>query len=378
MLFPMAVITLFWKDQIGLSLSDILVLQAYFSATCVLFEYPSGYLSDRMGYRRALILASAMSVVGWILYTLAESFLGVLIAEVILGAAWAFISGSDHALLFETLRHQGCEEKYASYDGRMVSCAQTGEAVGALLAGVMYAYWPLLPFFCQTGVWIAGFLLCLGFVEPPGATKMTKHSHIKEALYTCRHAFLESRIIRWTILLGTILGLASFYMVWLIQPWMQANKVPLEWFGPVWAGANLSVAVGSILSQRITTWLQPAGSCLFFVFLITTGYLGLAFGGGIWCFLWYYLLTVMRGIQGPFMRSRLQTAGTRANRASILSLHSLSFRLGFILTGPLIGAMADRIGLQITFAWLALMFVLFLIPLSFLFVRTPVDAQQTP
>ena len=46
-LLPMAIITLFWKDQIGLSLTDILLLQAIFSLATLLMEFPAGYLSDR-------------------------------------------------------------------------------------------------------------------------------------------------------------------------------------------------------------------------------------------------------------------------------------------------------------------------------------------
>ena len=47
-LFPMAVITLFWKNEIGLTLTEILTLQVFFSAASVLMEYPSGYVSDRL------------------------------------------------------------------------------------------------------------------------------------------------------------------------------------------------------------------------------------------------------------------------------------------------------------------------------------------
>ncbi|MCK7479626.1 MAG: hypothetical protein M0C28_21615 [Candidatus Moduliflexus flocculans] len=48
----------FWKDQIGLSLTQILLLQSIFSAATVLLEYPSGYISDRLGYRTALTIAT--------------------------------------------------------------------------------------------------------------------------------------------------------------------------------------------------------------------------------------------------------------------------------------------------------------------------------
>ena len=107
----MAVITLFWKDQIGLSLAQILLLQGVFSLATLLMEYPSGYLSDLLGYRFSLLLASALGVAGWGFYTVADSFAGVLLAEVLLGVSFAFISGADSALLFETLRRQIVESR---------------------------------------------------------------------------------------------------------------------------------------------------------------------------------------------------------------------------------------------------------------------------
>ena len=57
--------------------------------------------------------------------------------------------------------------------------------------------------------------------------------------------------VRYSILLAAMLGLASFYPVWLIQPYMQSINVPLVWFGPIWAVANLCVSFGSLLSYRI-------------------------------------------------------------------------------------------------------------------------------
>src|SRR5512139_885716 len=123
-LFPMAIITLFWKDQVGLTLSEILLLQAIFSVATVIMEYPSGYLSDRLGYRFALLLASLLGIGGWLTYTVAGDFLTVMLAEIQLGISYAFISGSDSALLFETLRSLGREEEYLHYDGRMTAWAQ--------------------------------------------------------------------------------------------------------------------------------------------------------------------------------------------------------------------------------------------------------------
>ena len=73
----------------------------------------------------------------------------------------------------------------------------------------------------------------------------------------------------------------------------------------------------------------------------------------------------MRGLQTPFSRHFLQKESTRNNRASILSLKALSFRLGFVLTGPVIGYAADHYGLNMTFLALTFVFV----PLYLLLAR---------
>jgi MFS family permease len=367
-LFPMAVITLFWKDHIGLSLTEILVLQGLFSVASVLMEYPSGYLSDRLGYRAALIVASLFAIAGWSFYLVAASFAGVLLAELLLGVCYAFISGSDSALLFETLQAGRREEHYARFDGRMTCWGQTGEAAGALFAGVMYAASPLLPFAVQIGVWILALGLCFFLKEPPVGQEPVIHSHLAEALRTCRYALRENAAVRTTILFGTLLGLASFYTVWLIQPFMQQCRVPLAWFGPVWAGANLTIAACSLASHRLLARLGIRGMSVLFMMLIVTGYAGLGLTAGVGSFLFYYLLTAMRGLQGPMMRHRLQQAGQRRNRASILSLHSLTFRVGFIASGPLIGKAADTWGLGAAFLLLAGLFALLLPPAAMRFL----------
>lgn len=362
-LFPMAIITLFWKDHIGLSLTEILVLQGLFSVASVVMEYPSGYISDRLGYRAALLIATLFGILGWSFYLVAATFTGVLLAELLLGVCYAFISGSDSALLFETLRAGGREEHYARCDGRMTGWGQIGEAGGAMFAGLLYAAAPLLPFVLQIGIWSLALLLALSLREPPVEEVAAIKSHLAEALSVCRHALWDNPAVRNTMLFGTLLGLASFYTVWLIQPYMQQTGVPLAWFGPAWAGANLMVAAGSLASHRLRNLFGLRFMAGLFILLIVTAYAGLGLTAAVGSFLFYFLLTFMRGLQGPLLRQQLQQAGSRRNRASILSLHSLLFRVGFVATGPLIGHLADQQGLGPTFLLLALLFAL-LLPLA--------------
>lgn len=370
-LFPMAIITLFWKDRIGLSLTEILLLQAIFSAATVLLEYPSGYLSDRVGYRTSLSIAALLGTAGWGFYTVADSFGQVLVAELLLGASVSFVSGSDSALLYESLAAEGEEHRYTRCEGRMDGFSQTGEAMGALFAGVMYASFPLLPFMLQAGVWLLALSVTRAMKEPPRDSAIHARNHLAEAVRIARYAFLENRRLRAVILLNVALGIASFYPVWLIQPYMQQHGVPLGWFGPAWTGANLAVALFALASHRVHGLLGDRGCIALFGVMILLGYLGLGLVGGTFGFLFYYLLTAMRGMRGPLFLSYTQEESPSSNRASILSLQSLTFRVVFIVTGPLVGRLADETGVQQAFHLLLYAFLLALPPLSWLFLRNP-------
>lgn len=366
-LFPMAIITLFWKDHIGLSLTRILLLQSIMSIVMVAMEYPTGYVSDRIGYRAALTIASVLGMAGWGCYTLAASFSQVLGAEILLGISLAFISGSDSALLYETLKAEGKEQLYARHQGRMSGFAQGGEALGAVFAGVLYAHAPLLPFIMQVGVWLLALLLTRSLTEP--SREITSPaSHLKEALRSARYAFVENRRLRALILLNAALGVASFYPVWLIQPYMQHSGVPLAWFGPVWTGANLCVALCALASHRVSLAMGDRRMLLLFVLLVWGGYLGLGMSGGVGGFLFYYLLTAMRGLRGPMMLSHTHRESPSSHRAGILSLQSFVFRLLFAVSGPLVGMLADTVGVRATFSYLLVGFVVVLPPLAFLYL----------
>lgn len=367
-LFPMAVITLFWKDNIGLSLSQILLLQGIFAVATVVMEYPSGYISDRIGYRTALTMASLLGLAGWGYYTMATSFSDVLVAEILLGISTSFISGTDSALLFESLKANGQESTYARCEGRSTFFGQTGEAAGAIFAGVLYAKFPLLPFFLQVAVWLLALGVIRGLNEPRREPR--RHgSHLAEAIASARYVFVENRRLRVTVLLSVVLGLSSFYPVWLIQPYMRDCGVPLASFGPVWAGANMVVALFAVSSHRLRAFLGDRGMILLVMVLVLGGYLGLGVAAGLWGFLFYYLLTAMRGMRGPYLLHVAQAEIPSATRAGMLSLQSLCFRLMFAFTGPLVGRYADAHGVGQTFRLLFFIYLMILPPLIWLFLR---------
>ena len=101
-LLIMPIIVLFFEEN-GLSLTDSMVLQAVFSIAVIVLEVPSGYYADVIGRRNSLVFGATLAFFGFVTYALAHGFWTFLAAELILGLGASFISGTDSALLYDSL-----------------------------------------------------------------------------------------------------------------------------------------------------------------------------------------------------------------------------------------------------------------------------------
>lgn len=367
-LFPIPVIALFWTDQIGMSLTEVMALQAVFGMAVVVCEFPSGYLADRVGYRTSLLVGGALSVVGWVAYALGATFGAIVVAEVIRGAGAAFISGADRALLWLSLASTGRGSEYTRWEGRARAAAQTSEAVSAGLGGWLYTQRPRLPFWLQVPTSVLALLAIVALKEEPRAAPTEHRSHLDRARHVVRFA-LGQRELRAAMALAVALGLSSFVMVWLVQPYMQARGIPPSWFGPLWAAAHLWLAAVSLASARVVEALGVSATLFVCCLLVPLGYVGLAASTSAWGVAFYLSFMTLRGLQGPILARVMQEHARPDDRASVLSLVALLFRLAFIVAGPPIGALVDHAGMEIAFAVMAVGFTSVSLAALFAFTR---------
>jgi len=356
-LFPIPIITLFWKDQIGLSVADIFVLQAVFGLAVVVLEFPSGYVADRVGYRRSLLVGAALLSAGWLVYTGATSFAGVLIAEVVLGGGSAFISGADRALLWVSLEAGGRRSQYTRWDGRVRAAAQVGEAGSAAIGGWLYAVAPRLPFWLQVPVSLVAAAIMGGLREIPRRDSTSPHrSHLERAVSVVRFTLWHHRRLQTAMALSVALGLSTFVVIWLIQPAAQARGVPPAWFGPLWAAAHAWLALVSLASARVVDAVGARAALLGCCALVAVGYAGLAASTSPWGLAFYLCFMTIRGLQAPILTRIMQEHAPAGDRASVLSLAALLFRLAFVIVGPPVGVLVDRAGMRAALGVLAVLF----------------------
>jgi predicted MFS family arabinose efflux permease len=355
-LFPIPVITLFWKDQIGMSLADVMLLQAIFALAAVALEFPSGYAADRLGHRASLLISAILWIAGWLLYASGTTFAGMAVAEVVLGAGLAFASGADSALLFTSLQTSGKASEYPRWEGRARAAGQASEATSSALGGYFYSLSPRLPLWLQLPAALLAFGTVAAMRAPPRVSGTARVSHLTQAWWIVRHTLLHHPRLRSAVLLSVVLGLSTFVMVWLIQPYMQSRGIPEAWFGPLWAGAHVYLALISLLSARAAERLGRDSVLLASCVLIPLGYGALACSSSAGAVAFYLCFMTVRGLQGPLLLASLQRDAPDDARASVLSLNALLFRLSFVLVGPPVGVLVDRLGLDSALALLGVAF----------------------
>jgi hypothetical protein len=78
----------------------------------------------------------------------------------------------------------------------------------------------------------------------------------------------------------------------------------------------------------------------------SASYFGLAFSSSPWGVIFYPGFMTVRGLQGPLLAAVLQADAPAEDRASVLSLNALVFRVAAVVVLPPVGALGDSLGVE--------------------------------
>ncbi|RPJ07634.1 MAG: MFS transporter [Spirochaetaceae bacterium] len=349
LIFSIPVISLYWQDN-GLSVFDIFVLQAIFSVAVLLFEIPTGYLGDLLGRKRTVIIASGIFAAGWAFYSVAHGFWGFVCAEIVLGLALAFLSGTDSSLVYESLTESNREKEYSRIEGKMFSLSNISAALASIAGGIAAAFFPVWTLMAVTSaVALVSFLSAMFITDPPRRV----YSHPRGTVYgfykILRYVFLKSKIVRAAVPLLAASSLATMLGVWLYQPLWQERSIPLWLFGILWALLFVPTSLGSHFAYKLESLLGKKGIILIMPIPTVAGYILAGFLPGFWAILPIYLVNFLRGVANPILTRYIHEETFSDKRATVISIQSFMFRIAYSATGPIVGAVALYAGLNMAF-----------------------------
>ncbi len=345
MQFFSAVLVPFFTDWGGISLAQVLFLNAWFFLCNFLFEVPTGTVADFLGRKVSLALGNLVGLVAALVYVSKPSFPVFMVAEAIFAIAYTLQSGADEALAYDSLKALGQAERAAPVIGRMESFKLGGIITGTLTGGfIASAYGLSAPMRAFVFPATLAFLVALTLREPPGWTRAqsTRTSYTRILVQGGRY-FLGHKVVRLLAFELAITNALAWGIIWLFQPLLERSGMPLRFFGVVHA---LS-CVGQILLLgnvgRVERWFGSTRRLLLgATFIAGASFLLLA------ATRWMPLVIVGIIVGFTFSLPRIPLFSAYINhhipseqRATVLSFVSMVRTFGIVVFNPFIGLLAE-------------------------------------
>lgn len=110
-----ATISTLYREQRGLTLSDYALIESFSYFFTLAFEVPFGYIADRIGYKKTLVLANGFYFASKIVFWRAYGFAMFLIERFLLSIAFAGLSGVDTSILYLSSRDGESQRNFGRY-----------------------------------------------------------------------------------------------------------------------------------------------------------------------------------------------------------------------------------------------------------------------
>lgn len=340
----MPIVALYYTEN-GLSSFDIYLLQAVYSFSVALMEIPSGYMADVLGRKKSLVMGAVLGTLGFVLYSFASSLPLFMMAEIILGLGGSFISGSDSALLYDSLAAENKESDYLRYEGRITSLGNFAETIAAVCGG-MIALWCGYRgvYIAQTCIAAIAIPASLLLTEPPQCKKIAR-PNLQQILSICKESLFLNKQLSAAILLSSAIGTATLCMAWTSQVYFVTNHLDEKSITPLWVFLNLTVAVVAAFSHKLVEKIGMRPALYIMIFYIPLGYIllgALPLILGLTSLLVFYAI---RGYATPLLKDITNKYCESQTRATVLSIRSLIIRTSFSLLGPMIGVVTESYSL---------------------------------
>jgi len=343
----MPIIVLFFEKH-GLSLTQIMILQATYSFTVAVLEIPSGFFADIYGRRLSLFFGSILTFIGYLIFSFFSGFNEFFIAEILLGIGGSLISGADSALIYDTLLQLKKDEDYTKVEGKNYGIGNVSEGIAGIIGGFLAITSLDLPVYIQTFVLFFSIPISYSLVEPESSYKLAKS--IKSIWLVVKETFFEENKLKWYIIYSSSMGIGTLSIAWFVQPFLIEIETPLFYYGIIWAGLNIITGITSYYS-----YLFKHKNLLIYISLIMViSFILLGYNISMYGLIFIVFIYLIRGIITPTLRNLININSTSERRATVLSLRSFIIRISFAIIAPILGYITDYSDISFVFYSLAM------------------------
>ncbi len=319
-----------------------------------LFEIPSGYVSDKMGHKQALIISRVLLLMSTLFFLWGGHITFLILGSVFLSMGTAFSSGTGSAFMHETLKGLNREKDYSAVMGKI-------GAIGFSVPIILTALVPFLvnisykiPFLIMLVLDIIGICTVLSLVSPnvtPEHVEEVRASNFKQVMKEGWK--LNFFTVAWMsgIISGLLLTIGGFR-----APYQVFLEIPVIWFG-IFVGvgrglASLMMAYSNRIKKHFTFLSFYRFQYLVQIILIIS--LGLI-GDGRYAVIALICISAFQwGLSKIDEGYQLEVLSSSKFKATLLSVGSQMENIVAAISGVGLGFLIDHFSYQLAFLYIGL------------------------
>lgn len=340
----------------GMNLMQIGILEGIYHLTGILFEIPSGAIADLLGRKRSLLVGRILMAVSCIIMLFSTTFAGFAISFVLQSLSGNFNSGAEEALVYDSLKLLAKENTYPAISGRINMLIEVSQSIATVAGGILAEYSFGFCYLACIMIAILGIIPTLCMTEPPIHDCETSNKNQKLGIFpTVRKHFVESKnilkekpLILFVIIYYSVVFASFTLLFFYCQQYftdLGLNKIELS---IVMLFAGIAACLGALSSNRLYHLMKEK---IALIGAITIAVCLIAFGfNNLYIAIVALLVSdFFNSVLYPIQSTTLNRLIPSEKRATLLSVNSMFFSIFMILMFPVAGAVADVVGLAISF-----------------------------
>jgi len=309
LLFYYPIIYLFLTQVKNFSASQVLLADAFFTASCFIMQIPLGLLIDKFGKKNTVIFANLCLCTFNLVLIITNTYLQLFVAFFVFAVGYVIKGICETNILYDSLpRGEKRGKLYSKIDGIGTSRYYVVDAVTSIIAGFAFVINPYLPLIlCLIGN-IISTILSTRFkhtqaINNEDEIKENSKEYFRELKGALKFSFKSKRMLSLLIFFGLLSGL---YYNWgtVRNGVLTQVELPEQYFGLVYAAIQVIAAICSRMQNLVhkkfrNKTLSVLGISTGIV-LIIIGVLGTTNIGNIRVAIILTLFVLLGGIKGVF------------------------------------------------------------------------------
>ncbi len=346
----------------GLNLAEIGILEGIYHATSIICEIPSGAAADLLGRKRSMMLSRICAAISCAIMLFSKSFGLFAVSFIIQALGNNLNSGSEEALVYDSMRYLGQEEQYLKVCGRLNIIIEVSQGLATVLGGILAEYSYFWCYSACLAIALLALLPVLLMTETPWTDQRERKKTVRETVAAHFRTSFEilksdSRILKLIVFYSVVFAAETVLFFYSQQYYFELGYDKI-FISIILFGTGLASCLGAAVSERIFRKFGKK-TAVIGAFAIGTALLCYGFRRTLLSAAAFAAAGFFNSVLYPIQSDALNQLIPSGQRATLISVDSMFFSIAMIVMFPLAGFMADLWGLAKVFAGLGLALMLF-------------------